>query len=414
MNTETLHLHLDTDQNLVAREVPSQRVLEISLQAPGSAAQTNRVPLNLALVLDRSGSMSGEKLEYVKRAAEHVLDLLHEQDMAAVVAYDDEINLLSPSVAVTGEQRSQLKRLISTLRPGGSTNLSGGWLAGCQEAAAAAARVSSTGMLSRCLLLTDGLANVGITDLEALAVHARELSRRGVSTSTFGVGEGFNEHLLEAISNQGGGSFYYIETPSEIPALFEREFKELAAVTAREIEIVLEFPANVSLQVLGGWVSEFSQGRLSISLGSMYANKSQQIFIKVLTPPAAAATDLKISARITGMDEAGLPFEARAELAFQYTGLVSAEAAPKKREVLERFAQVDLAETANEALKLERQGKREQANKMLQQSIRANAPHIAASQAAEYQAISEKMQDGMTEADRKSSHYQAYNQKRQR
>ena len=410
MNTEALHFHLDTDQNLIAREVPSQRVLEISLQAPGSAAKANRPPLNLALVLDRSGSMSGEKLEYVKRAAEHVLDLLQEQDLAAVVAYDDEINLLSPSVAVTGAQRSQLKRLISTLRPGASTNLSGGWLAGCQEAAAAA----KAGMLSRCLLLTDGLANVGITDLEALAVHARELSRRGVSTSTFGVGEGFNEHLLEAMSNQGGGSFYYIETPSEIPALFEREFKELAAVTAREVEIVLEFPANVSLQVLGGWASEFNPGRLSISLGSLYANKSQQIFIKALTPPDAAATDLKISARVSSKDEAGLPFEERAELVFQYTGLASAEAAPKKSEVLERFAQVDLAETANEALKLERQGRREQANKILQQSIQANAPHIAPSQAAEFQAISERMQDGMTESDRKSSHYQVYNQKRQR
>ena len=146
----------------------------------------------------------------------------------------------------------------------------------------------------------------------------------------------------------------------------------------------------------------------------MYANQNQQIFIKVLTPPDDKMEALKVSTRVSGKDEAGKPFEMRAELAFQYTGLASAEASPKKFEVLERFAQVDLAETANEALKLERLGKREQANNILKQAIQANAPHIAESQAEVYRNMSDRMQEGMSESDRKSSHYQAYNQKRQR
>ena len=123
---------------------------------------------------------------------------------------------------------------------------------------------------------------------------------------------------------------------------------------------------------------------------------------------------MKFSALVTGKDEAGGPFETRAELAFQYTALSSAEAAPRKHEVQEHFAKVDLAETANEALKLERQGKREQANRLLKQGILEQGAYVAPAVAADYENMSERMKQGMAEGDRKVSHYQTYNQKRQR
>jgi Ca-activated chloride channel family protein len=150
MSQNSNRFQMDVDRELIARGVPSERILEIRVQAPKSAGQKKRPRLNLALVLDRSGSMSGDKLNYVKKAAKHVLTLLQEQHTAALVTYDDEVDLVSPSVNVTDENRREITRRISLLKTGGSTNLSGGWFAGCKEAASAAGE----GPLNWALLLT--------------------------------------------------------------------------------------------------------------------------------------------------------------------------------------------------------------------------------------------------------------------
>lgn len=410
MNRNSLNLQLDTDQELIAREVPSQRILEVRIRAPKAAEHSERPAVNLALVLDRSGSMSGEKLEFVKQAAVHVLELLQEQDHVALVAYDDEITLLSPSTRGTTANRSELKRQVSRLRPGGMTNLSGGWLAGCHEVAAAA----QEGTLNRTLLLTDGLANVGETDLERLAHQARELSKRSVSTSTFGVGDGFNEYLLEAMSNQGGGNFYFIETPSDIPGLFLREFKELAAASIQGVELIIEFPPQIKMQVLGGWVSEFSTGQLRISLGNLFSDQNLDIYIKLSVPPTENIHELGLKARIYGKIGSGELREDQAEVTFEYSDQSIVDAAPRKRDLLERYAPVDMAENTTEALKLERLGKNEMANQLLKQSLRANQPYLDPSVSRDYQRLSERMKDGMLEADRKQTHYNNYSQKRKR
>jgi Ca-activated chloride channel homolog len=419
--TDRLELTLTTDQDLIPREIPAQRILEIAVQAPDAPAQVGRPALNLALVLDRSGSMSGEKLEYVKQAALHVLDLLQAQDRVALVAYDDDVNLLSPSLPVTPANRAELQRRIRPLETGGSTNLSGGWLAGCQEIAAAAqaggANIPTNAaqtMLTRALLLTDGQANMGIVDPEELAQHARELAKRGVSTSTFGVGRGFNEHLLEEMANQGQGSFYYIEAPSALPGLFAREFAQLAAVSAKDVEVVLEFPGNVNAEVLGGWRVESSAGQLHIFIGSLNAGRRQELYVKLLTPPHTSEGDviLRATVRARGMNDQSLVVTQTAAL--HYAARAESEAAPSRKDVLERFAQVDLAHTANEALKLERRGERARASKLLQQSIDANRAHTDAHTQEEYGQLSERMKRGMDEDDRKSTHYETYERKQRR
>jgi Ca-activated chloride channel homolog len=410
MHNSEFHLFLNTDRNLVAREVPSQRVLEIAVQAPEAVLHTVRPRLNLALILDRSGSMSGEKLEYVKQAAAHVLDLLGEQDRAALVAYDNKINLLSPSVPITPGNRNELKSIIHNLRSGGSTNLSGGWLAGCQEIAAS----MGEGTLNRALLLTDGQANEGIMDPDELARHARELTARGISTSTFGVGQGFNEHLLELMSNQGSGNFYYISDPTDIPGVFAREFKELVSVTARDVEVTLEVPAQVSAQVLGGWRTETLNGQMHIFVGNLLGGRTQEIYVKLLTPPSIERSTIVFRVKGSAKGEGGERFEDQAEMTYQYASQELTDASPRKQDILERFASVDLAENANEALKLERSGKKDEAKLMLDIALEANRPFAAPAQAAEYESLSNRMKRGLDEDDRKASHFNAYNQKRRR
>lgn len=410
MDHTTLKIQLNSDKNIIAKDDKTQRILEIRLHAPEVAGINHRPKLNLALVLDRSGSMAGTKLEYVKQAAHHVLDQLQNQDQVALVIYDDQVEVLSRSLPVTNGNRFELKQLISHIESGNTTNLSGGWLAGCKEIASAARE----GTINRTMLLTDGLANVGETDLEILGQHAFELYKDSISTSTFGVGYGFNEHLLEAMSNRGGGNFYFIEHPNQIPGIFLKEFDELVGISARRVEVKLDLPASVEWQILGGWSSEYKDGHLHIYVGDMLRDKTQDIYVRLQIPAAESSSELAIQAKAFGQGEPGQLYEDHAQLSFKAAALNEVEAAPEDKALMERFSKVELADTANEALKLERRGVRERASRMLNDNINLNRSNLPAHEAAMYQKMSERMKRGMDEADRKHSHQESYNLKRQK
>lgn len=410
MEKNSLQLKLDSEQTLISRDVPSQRILEISIQAPSANTRSNRAALNLALIIDKSGSMSGSRLEYVKQAAMYVVDRLEEKDRVALVVFDDHVEVLSSGVQMNTANRAEVKRRIGTIRIGGTTNLSGGWLEGCQQVASVAEETS----INRSLLLTDGQANVGIVDLEELSMHAGELAKRGVSTSTFGVGHGFNEHLLEAMANQGRGNFYYIETPMGIPDIFLREFNELTSITAADVEIILEVPEHVDFQILGEWAHEKKDGNIKIFAGNLFSDQHLELFVKLLTPPSQESTELLLSAKLIAKDESGQVLETKAKLVFKYADQDEVNKEPIKQAVMERFSSVELADQTTAALKLERLGEREKASRLINQSIMSNKPYLSSEEEEKYRNISERMKQGMEEGDRKSTQYNSYQTRKRR
>jgi Ca-activated chloride channel family protein len=410
----TFEMHSDLD--LVASEVPTLRVIELVVVPPSAQDAVTRPALNLALVIDRSGSMSGDKLDNVRWAAAHVLDLLQEPDQVAIVAYDDTINLLAPSQHVTAQVRASLKSLIQELMPGNMTNLCGGWLSGCEEVARVASPgASAGGQLNRVLLLTDGLANVGITGLEEIGLHASQLLNKGIATSTFGVGLDFNEHLLEHMANQGGGRFYFIAEPHAIPSIFVQEFRELAAVTAQAVEVTLEIPAQVDAKVLGSWRSEQNGQSLRLWLGDIPSGQRREVYVRLLVPPFtghSSPPDLTVSGQATGRGEQGQPLSATAQVAFTYASRVQVAAAPQRQEVMQRYSQVEMADSATEALKLERAGHRQEASQLIGRNLAAAAPYLSQAEQAQYEQLSERILHGLDEKARKTSHQQAYASKR--
>jgi Ca-activated chloride channel family protein len=403
-------IQINSDKTLVTRQASTQRILELRLQAPQAAKTNSRPNLNLALVLDRSGSMRGEKLEYVKQAASHVLDQLHEHDQAALVVYDDTIQVIAHSTKITHGNRFEIKQRISGFQAGNMTDLCDGWLTGCKEAAS----VAQEGTINRTLLLTDGLANVGQTDPEILAQHAFELYKDAVSTSTFGVGEGFNEHLLEAMANRGGGNFYFIPNPDTIPEIFMREFNGLVGITVRNVEIKLALPPSVAWHVLGGWSAEYIAGHLHIYVGDMLSGKLQDIYLQLQIPSGEQSVDFTIGAKAFGKGVAEQLYDVHAEMVFKYADQPEVDAETVNHEIMERFSAVELADEATEALKLERQGRREEADRRMQGSLGRNQPYVATQTANHYRELSNRMKNGMTEADRKMSHWDVYNIKRKK
>ena len=406
----TLTLSADCDRRLVAAEVSSQRTAEWVVGVPEPAQRASRAPLNLALVLDRSGSMQGDKLRYVRQAACHVLDMLDERDRVAVVAYDDQITLIGRSEPIGARTREDLKRRINDLRPGGWTDLSGGWLEGCREVAAHQALAG----INRALLLTDGLANRGILDIEELTHHARELRSRGISTSTFGVGLDFNEQLLEALAEQGGGHFYYIDRPEQIPEVFRRELGELLTVVAREAFLAITIPRGLSVELLGDLPHERSGDRLRIFLGDLFAGERRAIYARVLTPPDLPGTSVVLRAELGYADLDGRTATVSKELAFSYTREAEVLLAPLYEEILRRASEIELATATSRALKLERAGQRQQASAVMQQALASSAPHMPAPAAAQYSALAGQMEQGLSETQRKESHFAAYRKRQSR
>lgn len=357
--------------------------------------------------------MQGDKLAYVKRAADHVIDLLNENDRASVVTYDDQINIVAESAFLTPQFKNELKRRIREVKSGGTTNLSDGWLAGCQQVAQYPS--GETVQVDRTLLLTDGLANCGITDVEELGVHARELVERGVSTSTFGVGEGFNEQLLEVMANNGGGNFYYIVSPMDIPDIFAREFSELMDITARDVEINVTIPDQVKMTLLGNWRYEkIGQGGIRILIGSLCGSQEKNVYFDLEFPQGSIGQQVALGVTVRGRSESGEIMESQAELAFTYASAQDVQAVHADQELLERAAQARVSYEASQSLEMERKGMADQAADKLRKALQENKDHLDAASREIYQNIEKQIREGMSEADRKQSHYRAYLDRTQR
>ena len=153
--------------------------------------------------------------------------------------------------------------------------------------------------VNRVLLLTDGLANVGITSKDALTFHARQLTARGVHTSTFGVGVDYDHELLEDMANDGGGHYYFIEHPRQIDALFGRELGEMLTVVAREAVLTLDVPPGVALELLNDLSHEQEPGRLRLFLYDLFAGERKAFFLKVLTPAGPLGESLMLNASLS-------------------------------------------------------------------------------------------------------------------
>ncbi|HET7036099.1 MAG TPA: VWA domain-containing protein, partial [Thermomicrobiaceae bacterium] len=186
----------------------SQRYVHCHIRVDPDETPAERppLPLALALVIDRSGSMTGQKLATAKEAARAVVAQLRATDLVAVVVFDHEVEMLQPAAPVSAAVRERLERALAGLAARGNTALHQGWLTGCHAIAGEGARPEARPeTLARCLLLTDGLANVGQTDPEQIATEAAGIREHAhVGTSTFGVGEDYDELLLGPLAVGGG------------------------------------------------------------------------------------------------------------------------------------------------------------------------------------------------------------------
>ena len=190
-----------------------------------------RLPLNLCLVIDRSGSMEGDPLEYVKRACGHVVDLLDQNDILSVVTFEERVEVVMPARRVIN--KALIKEHINRIQPGNTTNIYEGLAAGASQVAS----VRSDQFVNRVVILTDGEPTAGVKDYSSIVGCAAEQRTRGVTTTALGFGPEYNEELLAGIAKRGGGNYSYIARPELIPEVFRSEMQQLLTIVAKNIRL---------------------------------------------------------------------------------------------------------------------------------------------------------------------------------
>lgn len=233
---------------------PSEAFAALTVRAD-KPREEKRVPVSLALVIDRSGSMRGQKLADAKQAARMLVQRLNDGDRLALVHYGTDVRVFA-SQPVSHESRQRMLAFVDAIEDEGATNLSGGL-----EAAALELRPYVHDFrVSRILLLSDGEPTEGITGEGELRRLAATYQHEGMAVSGLGVGEDINERVMRGLAEQGGGFYGYIQDSERLADIFRRELEQAAGTLARSVELRLELPEGVTdAEVLG--VSARREGR---------------------------------------------------------------------------------------------------------------------------------------------------------
>ncbi len=236
-------------------------VAHVLIQAEaGSAATGRRQPLNLSLALDRSGSMEGEPLDYVKQACAHVVDLLSPDDLLSIITFEEQVEVLMPARRVVN--KDLIKQHIARIIAGRTTNLYDGIAA----SGAQIASVPGAGYLRRMVILTDGEPTAGLRDFNSIVGQVAALKDKGVTVTALGFGPEYNEELLAGMARRGGGNYYYISRPDLLPEFFRHELDALMTVAATNVRLALNLPRFTTVRQVYGYSPEHGSRRVEVAL----------------------------------------------------------------------------------------------------------------------------------------------------
>ncbi|MEX1106151.1 MAG: VWA domain-containing protein [Ilumatobacteraceae bacterium] len=258
------------DRTLVAVEVGETVHVMLELVAP-PAPSTERAPIDVVAVIDRSGSMQGQPLASVIEATNLLVRLLGPDDRIAVVTFDDRVDMVMP---LAHHDPARAADVLSRVHAGGSTNLSGGWLKGF-EILTAHGRPEA---MKRVIVLTDGAANAGIVDRNELAGIAGAARAQQVTTSMVGFGHAYDEQMLATMADAGGGNDYWCAGPDQAPKVFADEFTGLASVVAQNISVEIRpTDATDGLLVLNEYPVTDVDGGMQVALGDAFGDERRRV-----------------------------------------------------------------------------------------------------------------------------------------
>ena len=278
------------DREMIWERGRSVRYLEIDVAAPfiKDNKKKDKQDLNIALVIDASGSMAGEALECAKKAAAGVVQALTPSSKISIVSFATDVITHLDGVSANASQQKRALDAINELRPRDNTNLGAGWMRGAE----CLARVMEdhARMHNHVILLSDGHANYGVIDPEILGHHAEQLRTRGIATSTVGIGDHYLSEQLQALADHGGGMLHDAQYPHEIIEVVLGELHTVQETVFEDIAVSLQFPAAMKVENISAFPTEMTNSSAVAQLGMLAPQRNRNVIFRVTAPDGRAGS----------------------------------------------------------------------------------------------------------------------------
>jgi Ca-activated chloride channel family protein len=340
-------------------------VIKVDLRVPEIPREAQRPPVNLALVIDRSGSMSGAKIARAREAALAALDRLGEQDLFSLVTYDHNVRTVVPPQSPTAN-RDWIEGQIRSIGTGGNTALFGA----VSQGAAEVRRHLGGPYIHRVVLLSDGLANVGPSSPEDLARLGAALVKEGISVTTVGIGNDFNEDLMTRLAEKSDGNHYFVESSDDLPRIFALELGDVLSIAARRVIIEIDCPDGVQPLRIIGREGRIRGNRVEIHLNQLYGGQDKYALIEVRVEPGEAGRSREIAQARCLYENAlsGASEQSTSSARVSFSRRSEEVVRSASRPVAEAVVENEIAVSRDKALDLYNAGRRDEAVEELQRS----------------------------------------------
>ena len=289
---------VELDRSVLPAGMSQRAVVKITLSADHRPSIARRAPVNLALVLDRSGSMSGSKIEKAKEAAIEAVRRLDQGDIFSLVIYDHVVETLVPSQYLNDTR--QIENRIRSVSARGNTALFGGVSRGAAEIR----KHPFNEYVRRIILLSDGLANVGPSAPEALGRLGAALIKENISVTTVGLGTGYNEDLMTRLAQNSDGNMYFVESSRDLPQIFSAELGEVMNVVAKKVFLTIRCEDGIRPIGLIGREGRILGQTVELSMNQLYAGQDKYALLEIEIPPTAPNRFRKIASAHVQFEDA--------------------------------------------------------------------------------------------------------------
>jgi Ca-activated chloride channel homolog len=385
----SIKLQADLAQTVMPEGQEGRVYLRVGLEGIAPHEEGGRVPANVLLVVDQSGSMKGDRIGQAREAALMAVERLGDADVLGVVSYSDNAYVLSPAARLRDTER--VRAAIRNIDAEGRTALYAGVSQGIRELRP----FVDPYKVNRIILLSDGLANVGPSSPQELEALGREAAQAGITVTTIGLGLGYNEDLMTRLALASDGNHAFVERPQDLVKIFNEEFGDVLAAIGGDVEIIIECPDGFEPVRVLGRQAQVERDRVNLKLNQIYGKQEKYVVVELRVTEKRArgsAQAAKVQVNYTDLaTKQRTSVDSRAELRF--SGSQAEVKAGVNKDVMAAVATQIATERNEQAVSLRDSGKTEEAKKVLRENadyLNKQAEHLPPAAAAPLRELSQK------------------------